>query len=69
VDADRYEIEFTGISIAAGRATGPVAGVRARGRLSELLRRIKRASTDLQFFPMPYPCGSPTLLIERASFD
>jgi len=69
VDADRYEIEFTGISIAAGRATGPVAGARSSGRLSELLRRIRRASTDLQFFPMPYPCGSPTLLIERASFD
>lgn len=69
VEADRYEIEFTGVSIVAGHATGPVAGARSSGRLSELLRRIRRASTDLQFFPSPFPCGSPTLLIERASFD
>jgi PmbA protein len=67
--ADRYEIEFTGISIAAGRAGGPVAGARSAGRLSELLRRITGASTDTQFFPSPYPAGSPTLLVERASFD
>ncbi|HKD19372.1 MAG TPA: metallopeptidase TldD-related protein [Thermoanaerobaculia bacterium] len=69
VAADRYEVEFTGVSIVAGRAGGPVAGARAHGRLSELLRRIKALSTDLQFFPSPYPAGSPTLLIERASFD
>jgi PmbA protein len=69
VAADRYEIEFTGVSILAGRAGGPVAGARAHGRLSELLRRIKALSTDLQFFPCPYPAGSPTVLIERASFD
>jgi predicted Zn-dependent protease len=67
--ADRYELEFTGVSIVAGRAGGPVAGARAHGRLSELLRRIRGISTDLQFFPSPYPAGSPTLLIERANFD
>jgi predicted Zn-dependent protease len=69
VAADRYEVEFTGVSIVAGRAGGPVAGARAHGRLSELLRRIRALSTDLQFFPSPYPAGSPTLLIERANFD
>ncbi len=67
--ADRYEIEFTGISVVAGRAGGPVAGARSAGRISELLRRIAGASTDTQFFPSPYPAGSPTLLVERASFD
>jgi len=69
VEADRYEIEFTGVSIVAGRAGGPVAGARARGRLSELLRRIRALSSDLQFFPSPYPAGSPTVLVERANFD
>jgi len=69
LEADRYEVEFTGVSIVSGRAGGPVAGARAHGRVSELLRRIKALSTDLQFFPSPYPAGSPTVLIERASFD
>lgn len=69
LDADRYEVEFTGVSIVAGRAQGPVAGARASGRVSELLRRIAGLSTDTQFFPSPFPCGSPTLLIERANFD
>jgi len=69
LSADRYEVEFTGISIVGGRAGGPVAGARAHGRLSELLRRIRALSTDLQFFPSPYPCGSPTILVERANFD
>jgi predicted Zn-dependent protease len=69
VGADRYEVEFTGVSIVAGRAGGPVAGTRATGRLSELLRRITGVSTDTQFFPSPYPAGSPTLLVERASFE
>jgi predicted Zn-dependent protease len=69
VGADRYEIEFTGISIVAGRAGGPVAGARSTGRLSELLRRISGVSTDTVFFPSPYPAGSPTLLVERASFE
>jgi len=68
VAADRYEVEFTGVSVVAGRAGGPVAGARATGRLSELLRRVAGASTDTQFFPSPYPAGSPTLLVERASF-
>lgn len=68
-EKDRYEMEFTGISVTAGRAQGPVAGARARGRLSQLLRRIAAVSTDRQFFPMPYPAGAPTLLIERAEFD
>ena len=66
---DRYEIEFTGVSIVAGRAQGPVAGARARGRVSELLRRIAALSTDLQFFPSPFLVGSPTVYIERASFE
>ena len=69
LEADRYAIEFTGVSIVAGKAQGPVAGARATGRISELLRRIAGVSTDLQFFPMPFPCGSPTLLVERASFE
>jgi PmbA protein len=69
LDADRYAIEFTGVSIVAGKAQGPVAGARASGRVSELLRRIAGISTDLQFFPAPFPCGSPTLLVERATFD
>lgn len=66
---DRYELEFTGIAVVGGRAEGPVAGARARGRISQLLRRIGGLSTDRQFFPMPYPVGAPTLLIERADFD
>ncbi len=69
LDADRYAVEFTGVSIVAGKAHGPVAGARASGRVSELLRRIAGLSTDLQFFPAPFPCGSPTLLVERATFD
>jgi len=69
IDRDRYEIEFTGISVLAGRAQGPVAGVRARGRISQLLRRISGLSTDRQFFVRPYPAGSPTILVERADFD
>jgi PmbA protein len=69
LEADRYDIEFTGVSISAGRAQGPVAGARASGRVSELLRRIAGISTDLQFFPMPFPAGAPTILVERASFS
>ena len=69
LDADRYAIEFTGVSVIGGRAEGPVAGARASGRISDLLRRIAAVSSDLQFFPAPFPCGSPTLLVERASFD
>ena len=68
-ERDRYELEFTGIAIVGGRALGPVAGARAQGRISQLLRRIAGLSTDRQFFPMPYPAGAPTLLIERADFD
>ena len=66
---DRYEVEFTGVSIVAGRAQGPVAGARAAGRLSELLRRIAGMSADLQFIPVPFLAGSPTLLVERANFE
>jgi predicted Zn-dependent protease len=69
LERDRFEIEFTGISIIAGRAQGPVAGARARGRISQLLRRIAAVSTDRQFFPCPFPTGAPTLLVERADFD
>ncbi|HTR01627.1 MAG TPA: metallopeptidase TldD-related protein [Thermoanaerobaculia bacterium] len=67
--ADRYELEFTGISVVAGKAGGPVAGARSAGRLSDLLKRIRGVSTDTQFFPSPYLVGSPTLLVERASFE
>lgn len=69
LDADRYEAEFTGIAILAGRAQAPVAAARARGRLSRLLQDIAGAATDRQFSPVPYPCGAPTLLIGRATFD
>ena len=66
---DRYEVEFTGVSIAGGREQGPVAGARATGRVSELLRRIEAIGSDLEFFPMPFLAGAGTVLVERASFD
>ncbi len=67
--ADHFALEFTGVSIVAGRAQGPVAGARAKGRISELLRRISAVATDRQFFPMPYPAGAPTLLVDRCVFE
>ena len=67
--ADRFAVEFTGVAIVAGRAQGAIAGARATGRLSELLRRVAAVATDRHFFPMPYLVGSPTLLVERATFD
>ena len=69
LEHDRYEVEFTGISVVGGRAQGEVGGARAAGRVSELLRRIAGAAEDRRFFPLPYLVGSPTLLIERASFE
>ncbi|HEY6928738.1 MAG TPA: metallopeptidase TldD-related protein [Thermoanaerobaculia bacterium] len=69
LDADRYEVEFTGVSIVGGRAQGPVAGARARGRISRLLQDIAGSATDRKFLPVPYPAGTPTLLIGRAQFD
>jgi TldD protein len=66
---DRYDVQFTGVSILAGRATEPVAGARVRGRLSEFHARIGAIGTDLQFFPMPYPVGSPTVLVEKVTFE
>ncbi len=69
LEADRFEIEFTGIALVAGRAQKPVAGARARGRLSQLLRRISAVATDRQFFPTPYLVGAPTILVEHADFD
>lgn len=66
---DRYEVEFTGVSVVGGRAQGPVGGVRVSGRISELLRRVTALADDRQFFPMPFPAGSPTLLIEHAAFE
>jgi predicted Zn-dependent protease len=69
LEADRYQVEFTGVAIVGGRAQGPVAGARARGRLSRLLTEIAGSATDRQFLPVPYPAGTPTLLIGRAQFD
>jgi predicted Zn-dependent protease len=69
IDRDRYEVEFTGIAVVAGRAQGAVAAARARGRLSELLARIGALGADRLFFPMPYPVGAPTVLVERTSFE
>jgi len=69
LEADRYEVEFTGVSIVAGRARGPVAGGRARGRISRLLHDIVGSATDRRFLPVPYPVGTPTLLIGRAQFE
>jgi predicted Zn-dependent protease len=69
LERDRYEIEFTGVAVLAGRATEPVAGARTVGRVSELLRKISAVATDRQFFPMPYPVGAPTILIEKVSFE
>jgi hypothetical protein len=69
LEADRYEVEFTGVSIVGGRALGPVAGGRARGRISRLLHDIAGSATDRRFLPVPYPVGTPTLLIGRAQFD
>ncbi|HEX9688311.1 MAG TPA: metallopeptidase TldD-related protein [Thermoanaerobaculia bacterium] len=69
LDRDRYEVEFTGIAIIGGRATEPVAGSRVSGRVSELLQRISAVATDRQFFPMPYPVGAPTVLVERVNFE
>lgn len=66
---DHYEIEFTGVAVLAGRATEPVAGARISGRLSEILQRIAAVATDRQFFPMPYPVGAPTVLVEKVSFE
>jgi len=69
LEADRYEVEFTGVSIFGGRARGPVAGAGARGRISRLLHEIVGSATDRKFLPVPYPAGAPTLLIGRAQFD
>jgi PmbA protein len=69
LESDRYEAQFTGVAVVAGRALGPVGAARARGRLSELLRRVTALSSDRQFFPMPDPVGGATLLVERVSFD
>jgi predicted Zn-dependent protease len=69
VDADRYEIEFTGVALSGGRASEPVAGARVSGRISELLARITQVATDRQFFPIPYPVGAPTILVERVNFE
>ena len=69
IEADRYAVEFTGVVMLAGRASEPVAGARVSGRISEFLRRIAGVATDRQFFPMPYPVGAPTLLVERVNFE
>jgi len=69
LEGDRYSVEFTGVVILGGRASEPVAGARVSGRISEFLARVAGVATDRQFFPMPYPVGAPTLLVERASFE
>jgi predicted Zn-dependent protease len=69
LEADRYSVEFTGVVIVGGRAAEPVAGTRVSGRVSEFLGRIAGVATDRQFFPMPYPVGAPTLLVERVNFE
>jgi predicted Zn-dependent protease len=69
LEENRYEVEFTGVAIIAGRAQVPVSTARASGRLSELLQRIRAVSTDRQFFAMPHPVGAPTLLVEHATFE
>ena len=69
LERDRYEVEFTGIAVFGGRAEGPVAGALAKGRISQLLRRIAAFSTDRQFFPMPFLVGAPTVLVERSEFE
>jgi PmbA protein len=69
VENDRYEAEFTGVSVVAGRAQGPVAGARSRGRLSELLRRITALAPEREFLPVPFPAGGAAMLVERAAFD
>jgi predicted Zn-dependent protease len=69
LERDRYSIEFTGVAVLAGHAREPVAGARVSGRVSELLHRIAAVATDRQFFPMPYPVGAPTVLIEKVSFE
>jgi predicted Zn-dependent protease len=69
LEGNRYSVEFTGVVIVAGRASEPVAGARVSGRLSEFLSRIGGVATDRQFFPMPYPVGAPTLLVERVNFE
>lgn len=69
LEADRYSVEFTGVVVLGGRASEPVAGARVSGRISEFLARIAGVATDRQFFPLPYPVGAPTLLVEKVSFD
>lgn len=69
LESGRYEVEFTGFSVVNGRAQGEVGGARSTGRLSELLRRVCGVAEDRQSFSMPFLVGSPTLLVERASFD
>ena len=53
LENDRYDAQFTGVAIVAGRAQGPVARRAARGRLSELLRRIAALARIGSFFRCP----------------
>lgn len=69
VENDRYDAEFTGVAIVAGRAEGPVAGARSRGRLSELIRRIAALAPEREFLPSPDPVGGAAMLIEKAGFE
>jgi hypothetical protein len=69
LENDRFDVQFTGVAVVAGRAQGPVGAARARGRLSELLRRVAGLAPGREFFPIPDPVGGATLLIDRVSFD
>jgi hypothetical protein len=68
LENDRYEAEFTGVVVVAGRAQGPVAAARSRGRISDLLRRIAAIAPEREFLPSPYPIGGTAALVERATF-
>ena len=69
LERDAYCAEFTGVAIIAGRAQTPVGHARARGRLSDLLRRIAALAPEREFFPYPDPIGAGAVLIERTSFE
>jgi predicted Zn-dependent protease len=68
-ESDRLECDLTGIVVEAGRGRRPVSATTVSCRLSDLLKRIVALGNDRQWFPLPAPVGSPTMLIERATFS